>query len=529
MKNMSDKSFETWPLTRRSFVKGSVALAGALGMAPFVASRRAYGASLPDPDKVLDTINLGNYVPHSYLKQYDMAPDAKLWDPDKDWIRKADWEHIRSKFSGETVRFAVGAADADSVRATLKPFQQLSGMNVEVIAIPDASFYDKAVTAFVSGSARFDALEYFSPWLGDFAAPGFLYDISEFVDKYKLLYHDFAETYWVNYALYSDKGMYGIPYDCDWKMFMVRNKTFKDVIGKPATLGDTVKTWDDVVDYAKRLNNPAKNLYGVGLMGGRGFWIAYTWMHIAAQYGLELVDSDWKPTINSEPGLKALEKMIELKKYAPPGIVNWGWPDDRSAWLGGQMAMNLAWQDQANQCTRPDQSRIWKDDPIALYEPRGTGSAARFAPPNLAGSTASIAAKARNPEATFVLLAFFTTASLQAMNGASANGVAPGYRSVIDNPNFRKMFPAAKVWSDELPFAWAEPRIPGMYQLETSLGLELNKALSGNITPKEALSNATKRWHEILRRKGFYSGKPPVDYATISDRMWLGKGKKSPV
>ncbi|WP_353222222.1 ABC transporter substrate-binding protein [Salinisphaera hydrothermalis] len=513
--------------TRRRVVQGGLAGIGALALAPMVLPKYAAAATMPDPDKILDTIKPGNYVPKKYLEQFGLGPDSVLWDPKKDWIRTADWESIRSRFAGQTVRFAVGAADADSVQATLKPFKQLSGIDVEVISIPDASFYTKAVSAFVSGSARFDALEYFSPWLGDFSAPGFLHELGDYVDKYKLPYQDFADTYWQNYALYSDKGVFGIPYDCDFKMFMVRNKQFKQYVGHAASPKDTVKTWDDVVHFAKTLNKPDAHMHGIGYMGGRGFWSTYTWEHIAAQYGLDLLDSDWKPKIVSDAGIKAVEILVELKKYAPQGIENWGWADDRSAWLGGQLAMNMAWQDQANQATRPDQSRISGDEPVALYEPRGTGPDARFAPPNLAGSTASIAANARNPEAAFVMLAFFTTASLQAMNGASANGVAPGFMSVIENENFQKIMPPSKIWGESLPYAWAEPRIPGMYQLETTLGLELNKVIAGDAKPKEALQAASKRWEEILRRKGFYGSKPPVDYSVIHDRMWLGRGKKA--
>lgn len=525
---MTDRS-NTSSTTRRRFLQGGAATAGAFGVAPLVAPRFAFAKSMPDPDKVLETIKPGNYVPEQYLEHFDVDPDALLWDPDKDWIRTADWEQIRSKFAGETVSFAVGAADAVSVKERLKPFQKLSGMTVEVVPIPDAAFYTKAVTAFVSGAAQFDALSYFAPWLGDFAEPGFLHELGSYVDKYKYPYQDVADTFWMNYGLYGDNGVFGIPYDGDFQMFMLRNEQFEEFTGQPASLKDTVKTWDDVIHYAKVLNKPDQGLSGIGYMGGRGFWSAYTWMHVAAQYGLELFDSDWKPQIAGDAGMKGLETLLELKKYAPPGIANWGWPEDRAAWLGGELAMNIAWQDQVNQATRRDMSRIAEDEPTGVYEPRGTGPNARFAPVNVAGSTASISANARNPEATFVMLSFFTTASLQALNAAAANGVSPAYWSVLNNDNFRKIFAPAKVLAEELPYAWAEPRIPGMYEMETTLGVELNAAITGAQKPETALQNASNRWHEIMRRNEFYSSNPPVDYSVIKNRLWLGRNKTPPV
>ena len=97
-----------------------------------------------------------------------------MWDPAKDWIRTVDWEEVRKEFAGTTVKFAIGAADAESAADGLKPFQELSGITVELVPIPDDSLYDKVVAEFISGNASFDALQFFSPWLGDFAAPGFL-------------------------------------------------------------------------------------------------------------------------------------------------------------------------------------------------------------------------------------------------------------------------------------------------------------------------------------------------------------------
>ena len=75
--------------------------------------------------------------------------------------------------------------------------------------------YDKVVAEFLSGNASFDALQFFSPWLGDFAAQGFLKPLDEYAAKWKLPVDDFYETYVLNYGHWGDKGLMGIPFDCD--------------------------------------------------------------------------------------------------------------------------------------------------------------------------------------------------------------------------------------------------------------------------------------------------------------------------
>ena len=130
------------------------------------------GSHLKGPSTILNDISVAKYVRQDYQELYKMSGEP-LWDPNKDWICTVDWDQVRQELSGTTVRFAVGAADAESAKAGLAPFEALSGITVELVPIPDDSMYDKVLAELISGNASFDALQFFSPWLGDFAAPGF--------------------------------------------------------------------------------------------------------------------------------------------------------------------------------------------------------------------------------------------------------------------------------------------------------------------------------------------------------------------
>ena len=356
------------------------------------------------------------------------------------------------------MRFAIGAADAESAAAGLKPFEQLSGLKVELVPIPDDSFYDKAVAEFISGNASFDALQFFSPWLGDFAAPGFLAPLDEYAAKWGLPLDDFYDTYLLNYGKIANAGLYGIPFDCDLRMIHLRKSMVEEVLGGPVDVAKSVPTYDDFVKLTGELNKLKPGVAGVGLMGARGFWATYTWEDIAAQHGVMLFDDDFNPTLNSEAGVKAMEVFLALQKNAIEGVSGAGWGENRAAWLGGQVASNVSWQDSGTQASRPDQSQIVGDS-ISIFPPRVEGG--RFAPTNVAGSTSCVAASSQNPEGAFLMLAFLTTASIMAMNEANANGVAPGYRSVLGNPNLQAVSPPSKVWAACLEHAWCAPRIPG--------------------------------------------------------------------
>lgn len=511
-------------LTRRSLLKSGVTAAGLLFVDSTWAGKLLAKKSLPDPQSVLDEITINKYVKKEYQKLYGMSDSKPIWDNKKDWIRTVDWEAVRKKLAGTKVRFAIGAADTESAAEGTAPFEALSGIKVELVPIPDDSMYDKVLAEFISGNASFDALQFFSPWLGDFASPGFLYQLDDFAEKWHLPLDDFYDTYRLNYGYVNGK-MYGIPFDCDIQMVHVRKKYMEKILGGPVDKVNSIPTYDELIRVSKELNKVERGVSGVGLMLAPGFWSTYTWEHISAQAGMMLFNEDWEPIFNSDAGIKGLEIILELSKNANEGHAGAGWPENRAAWLGGQVATNVSWQDSGTQAMRPDQSQI-VDDFVTIYEPRIKGG--RFAPPNIAGSTSCVSASAKNPEGAFLMLGFLTTSSIMAMNEANANGVAPGYKSVLENKNLQNVSQPAKVWGDSLHHAWCSPRLPGAFPIEQAIGNEINRAVVGKISAKKALNNAAKAVRSIMVKNGFYKGKDPVSYASAAPGLYVGKGKPLP-
>jgi len=513
-------------LSRRSFLKTSAATGASLVAAGGVNMfniNRSFGAMM-NPADILAKLNVGAKVNKDYRKQYNLKDDDLLWDPKKDWLRTVDWEAVRKEHAGKTVRFAIGAADADSAKD--QTFTDLSGIKVDLVPIPDDSMYDKVVAEFLGGNASFDALQFFSPWLGDFASQGFLANLQAHADKWKLPLDDFYDTYRINYGYFGDKGMFGIPFDCDLQMVHVRPSIIKKVTGKDVDPVNTIPTYAEMLRMAPEIAKAEKGVGAIGMMNARGFWATYTWEHVAAQHGMMLFNDKWEPIFNGDAGVKGLETIIALSKFGHESNAGADWPTNRGAFLGGQIGVNISWQDSGTQATRPDQSKI-ANDIATIWEPRVEGG--NFAPPNIAGSTSCVSASSPNPEAAFLMLAYLTSASTMAMNEANANGVAPGYKSVLANEKLRSVSQPAKIWAAELDYAWCAPRLPYTLEMEIALGNEINKAVVGQQTAKQALDNGVAAWKKTMTEKGkFYAGKDPVSYASMEPGLWLGKGKKLP-
>ena len=126
------------------------------------------------------------------------------------------------------------------------------------------------------------------------------------------------------------------------------------------------------------------------------------------------------------------------------------------------------------------------------------------------------------------MLAYLTTASIMAMNEANANGVAPGYKSVLTNEKLQAVSQPAKVWSEELDFAWCAPRLPSGFQIDQEIGFLINKVVVGEMQPKAALDEAAVKVKDIMTKNGFYQGKDPMNFAATEPGFWMGKGKPLP-
>ena len=514
-------------LSRRSLLKATAATGAvaAVGGVNFFNINSAF-ADMVNPADVLAKINVANYVNKAYQKQYNLTGDELMWDPKKDWIRTADWEAIRKEHAGKTVRLLISSDDRESALAGTKPFFDLSGIKIDLVAVPDSDMQNKIVAESMSGNPSFDCVQFFSPWLGDFAAQGMLAKLDDYATKWKLPLDDFYDTYRLNYGMFGDKGMFGVPFDCDMQMVHLRKSIFKKVLGKDPDTINTIPSYEEMIRLAPELNKAEKGVAGIGMMAGRGFWATYLWEHIAAQHGMMLFNDKWEPIFNGDAGVKGLETILALSKHAIEGVAAADWPTNRGAFLGGQIACNISWQDSGTQATRPDQSKIG-DDILTIYEPRVKGGV--FCPPNIAGSTSSVAASSPEPEAAFLLLAFLTTSSIMAMNEANANGVAPGYRSVLNNENLQKVSQPSKFLADQMDYAWCAPRLPSSNSMEQEMGFLINDCIVGKIKPKDALDQAAAKVKAIMTKSGFYAGKDPVSYASMAPGLNLGAGKKAPI
>lgn len=95
-------------------------------------------------------------------------------------------------------------------------------------------------------------------------------------------------------------------------------------------------TWDELTQACQKMTHGDE--YGIGFYPDSG----QLFTNYLLSYGGKLVDASMNPTFNQEPGVAALQYMVDLvKKYkvTPPGVAGWQYSNADDALRSGKVGM----------------------------------------------------------------------------------------------------------------------------------------------------------------------------------------------
>jgi multiple sugar transport system substrate-binding protein len=250
-------------------------------------------------------------------------------------------------------------------------------------------------------------------------------------------------------------------------------------------------TW---ADYEAALAaNTGNGKYGLSFAGVPAqlvkLFLARYWYQ-----GDPLLTPDWKPLINSDKGVAAVQRLFDnMKKYAPPGILAWDNPDASNAFLNGDVAVLEGWSAFIQPSLQdPAKSKVVDKWSVARYPENGTG--------NITQHNLVIFKTAKNADAAFDYIAYCT-------------GLDNAKRLMLE---FKEESPRKTVWADPevaaaqpylvnvaSSYDLAKPFTPGLPQwLEMFIGLAegLSSAMSEQKSPQDALNDVAKKWEELIKQ-----------------------------
>ncbi|MBB6408561.1 ABC transporter substrate-binding protein [Mesorhizobium sangaii] len=260
-------------------------------------------------------------------------------------------------------------------------------------------------------------------------------------------------------------------------------------------------TWKEVTDQAEFFANPP-NFYGTQFAGKEEAINGRFYEMVVAEGG-EYLDKDGKPVFNSEAGIRALDWFVNLykAKAVPAGTTNYLWDDLGQGFASGTVAINLDWPGWAGFFNDPKSSKVAGNVGVKVA-PKGS-SGKRTGWSGFHGF--SVTENCPNKEAAASLVWWLTNEDSQKLEAAA--GPLPTRTAVWDwdlqqaaNDPYKKEVLAA--FQEEATHAFAVPQTPEWIEISNAVYPELQAAILGDKTSKQALDEASAKATQILQDAG---------------------------
>lgn len=354
---------------------------------------------------------------------------------------------------------------------------------------PFTGFHDEAISLFQAQKLA-DVLMVQGDWVAEYAELGMLEPLDAYIAR------EPREFMGNIFPAFQKKWMgrqYYLPLSAGCVALYWNTEVFKsaEIAGPP-------RTWDEYLAVAKKVTNPEKNIFATTatLQIEPPTNLTYDIYPLIYQAGGDVIDERTnKAVFNGPAGVKAIQwylDLVNVHKVAAPGVLSNGEKEKRGYFAAGNIAMmfegprGIAIQRRLNKDLTYDIATL----------PRGltTGTA-------VSGTLIAMTSQAQNKEAAWKFLRWISGPAGNEL-WARATGDLPGRKDVAEKPFFKENRPAqAFVQQMLLPNA-KSPNLglPNAAQLNRVLTGEIQNAVQGKKSVRQALDDAAAEWNKALAK-----------------------------
>jgi multiple sugar transport system substrate-binding protein len=390
----------------------------------------------------------------------------------------------------------VAGVEGEALKQAARDYESQTNVHIEIAQLPYQNLFEKELIDLKSRTGAYDLIMLDDPWFPRFASEQLLTDLTPLLQQRGQSNpdSDFVAT---SIALcrhpYQTGPLYAFPYVGNSQLFFYRKDLFeKHSLKAPAT-------WDDILAAAKTIQEKESagvnggQIYGYVMRAEQGNAAVADFMPIFWAFGGEMFDASGKPTVNSPEGIAALQFMIELGKYSPPGYVSFNASDVGAHLLQGTAAMSINWPVWISSFSDPARSKV-----IGKIEFTTLPSGQKQGHAEIGNWLIAIPRDSRNAADAMDFLLWATTA--QQMKQSAQRGNPPTRKSLFNDAELMAKNPAYPAQLRSLESSRPRPRTPYWNEIENAFGIFLSKANSGELTPADAMNQANAEIEKILQR-----------------------------
>ncbi|SKA28335.1 ABC transporter substrate-binding protein [Consotaella salsifontis] len=351
-------------------------------------------------------------------------------------------------------------------------------INVVYREVPFADLMSEALRAFSIGKAP-DIFAVDNPDTAMLAANGALLDLTDMIAKSDAIK---VENYFdgpMESATW-DGHIYGVPKATNTIALYYNKDMFKE-----AGIKEPPRTWDELIEDARKLNKPDKGVYGVAFSAKASEEGTFQFLPFVQMAGGSY------DHINSEGGVKALtffKTLLDEGLASPDTVSRTQWAST-ATFNAGNAAMAISGPWELNRMA--DEADF--DWGVALLPVPEEGAQRSSA---MGDYNWVIFKTTKHPEAAFKALEFFAN---QDKDLFQRFGQLPARRDIDIPPTGNdKKDAALQVFLEQMKYAKPRGPHPEWPKISKAIQTALQAALAGGATPQEALDQAAKTIDGII-------------------------------
>jgi len=352
--------------------------------------------------------------------------------------------------------------------------------------------HDKIVTGMAATPPGYDAAMIDVIWPDEFIKAGYLLDVSDRVSS-DMKTNMFPAAW--NGVTRNGK-IYGMPWLMDVKYFMYN----KDILTK-AGIAAPPTTWEELVDQATIIKQKGLAEFPIIWSWNQKEGVVCDFTVLLFGNGGAFLDASGKPVFNNEKGVQVLTWM---KQTLDAGLSN---PSSVSSdenaveadFMAGKSAFAVNWLFQYSDSNDATKSQIVGQAAFAAMPVFTAGATAGIKGSSVDGSS-SFAVMATTPYAdqTWKFLTYLASNVVQTKYSAE---MLPVWQNDYQGDALAKLLAATPnnpvtvpAFLAQFPYANERPTVAYYNEASAALQLAIQEALTGLMTPQQALDEAAATW-----------------------------------
>ncbi len=386
------------------------------------------------------------------------------------------------------VKTLIRADEAQQLQPLVKKFnQQHPQIKFEIVEAPSDSnqVEDLYTSSFLLGNSPYDVVYMDIVWTPKFAAAGWLRDLSDRLtpkETEPYLTGDIAG------GMYQDK-LYRLPFRSDAGMLYYRQDLLEQAGYQPP------ETFEELITISEDLQQQGLADWGYVWQGKQYEGMAAMFVEILQGNGAYWVNPDTLEVGLDRPeAIAAVEFLREAitKNVSPPGVTTYAEEETRLLFQNGKTVFLRNWPYVYSLAAESAIAGKYSIKPMVHGVGKNSGA-------TLGGWGLGISTSTKHPDAAWEVLKFLSSEASQ-QEFVLETGFVPSRLALFNDPEIVAKYDYYPQLLEVVQSSALRPPISQYAQASDILQRYLSGAITGKMTPKQAMQTAARETRNLLKR-----------------------------